>query len=414
MNYFFYQLIILLSIPFLLIYYFTKAILFDKNYLHLIIFKLFPKLGINRLLFDYHFHAVSVGELYACTDLINQLKIDNKILITTTTPSGQEQARIKFNNHNNVVIKYLPYDFHFIMKPFLKANNSNKLLLVETEIWPSLIYCAKKNNTKVFLINARLSEKSFRKYLFFKKFTKQVLFNIDNILCQSSDDQKRFLSLGANNAQITGSIKFDKQLYKAHGISHITNKLNKKKSLIVTLGSLRGNEYKFFLENSIFVKSADHIIIAPRHLNHVNRIISKISKTNFDYILLSSLNNYNHACPKFIICDLFGSLPMLYRISNISFIGGSFVNKGGQNFVESIYSKCPTFTGPSIFNFQYFSKLAQSFGCLKIVNDVNEFNNYLTLLNSNKMSLNAMKINGINFSNKIKGAIGNTLKIINR
>ena len=414
MNYFFYQFIILFSIPFLLIYYLTKAIFFDKNYLHLIIFKLFPKLRINRLLFDYHFHAVSVGELYASADLINQLKINNKILITTTTPSGQEQARIKFDNHENVIIKYLPYDFHFIIRPFLKVNSSKKLILVETEIWPSLIYCAKKNNTKVFLINARLSKKSFRKYFFFQKFTKQVLIKIDNILCQSSDDHKRFICLGANNVQISGSIKFDKKLYRAVGISHITNKLNKKKSLIVTLGSLRGNEYKLFLENSLFVASADHIIIAPRHLNHINKIISKINKINFDYILLSSLNSYNQDCPKFIICDLFGSLPMLYRISNISFIGGSFVDKGGQNFVESIYSKCPTFTGPSIFNFQYFSELAQSFGCLKIVNNVNEFNNYLRLLNANKMSLNEMKINGFNFSNEVKGAIKKTLNIINQ
>ena len=129
-----------------------------------------------------------------------------------------------------------------------------------------MIYCAKKNNTKIFLINARLSKKSFQKYFFFQKFTKQVLIKIDNILCQSSDDQKRFICLGANNVQITGSIKFDKKLYRADGISHITNKLNKKKSLIVTLGSLRGNEYKLFLENNLFVESADHIIIAPRHL----------------------------------------------------------------------------------------------------------------------------------------------------
>ena len=167
MNYFLYQFIILISIPFLLIYYLLKAIFFDKNYLHLIVFKLFPKLEINYLLFDYHFHAVSVGELYATTDLINLLKTNNKILITTTTPSGQEQARKKFGNNENITIKYLPYDFHFIIKPFLKVNASKKLILVETEIWPSLICCSKKNNTKIFLINARLSKKSFRKYFFF-------------------------------------------------------------------------------------------------------------------------------------------------------------------------------------------------------------------------------------------------------
>ena len=136
-----------------------------------------------------------------------------------------------------------------------------------------MIYCAKKNNTKIFLINARLSKKSFKKYFLFQKFTKQVLIKIDYILCQSNDDQKRFICLGANNIQITGSIKFDKKLYRADGISHITNKLNKKKSLIVTLGSLRGNEYKLFLENSLFIESADHIIIAPRHLNKINKII---------------------------------------------------------------------------------------------------------------------------------------------
>ena len=414
MNYFFYQLIILISIPFLLIYYLTKTIFIDKNYLRLIIFKLFPKLEVKPLLFDYHFHAVSVGELYASVDLINHLKLNNKILITTTTPSGQEQARNKFDNHQNVIIKYLPYDFHFIINIFLKVNSSKKLVLMETEIWPSLIYCAKKNNTKIFLINARLSKKSFKKYFFFQKFTKQILIKIDHVLCQTSDDQKRFKCLGAKNTQITGSIKFDKKLYSAYSISHITNKLNKKKSLIVTLGSLRGNEYKIFLENNLFIECADHIIIAPRHLNNIDRIVRKIKKINFGYVLLSSLNTFNRDCPKFIICDSFGSLPMLYRISNISFIGGSFVDKGGQNFVESIYSKCPTFIGPSIFNFQYFSDLAQSFGCLKIVNNINEFNHYLTLLSEDKMSLNKMKTNGMKFAKEIRGAIKNTLNIINR
>ena len=173
-------------------------------------------------------------------------------------------------------------------------------------------------------------------------------------------------------------------------------------------------EVYHFLENNLFIESVDHIIIAPRHLNNISKIIKKIKNINFDYILLSSLNANYDVCPKFIICDLFGSLPMLYRISNISFIGGSFVNKGGQNFVESIYSKCPTFIGPSIFNFKYFAELAQSSGCLKIVNDVNEFNNYLALLNANKMSLNKMKIAGICFSKEIRGAIKNTLNIINR
>ena len=414
MNYFFYQFIILISIPFLLIYYLTKAIVFDKNYVHLIVLKLFPKLEIYPFIFDYHFHAVSVGEVYASTDLINLLKINNKVLITTTTPSGQEQAKLKFGNHENIIIKYLPYDFHFIIKPFLKFTTSRKLILVETEIWPSLIFCAKKNNTKVFLINARLSHKSYQRYFFFQNFTRQVLIKIDHILCQSSDDQKRFICLGANNIRITGSIKFDKKLYRADCVSHITRKLNKKKSLIVTLGSLRGNEYKLFLENNLFIESSDHIIIAPRHLHNIKKIIKKIKKINFDYILLSSLKANHYSCPKFIICDLFGVLPMLYRISNISFIGGSLVNKGGQNFVESIYSKCPTFIGPSIFNFQYFSELAQSFGCLKIVYDVNEFNHYLSLLNANKMSLNKMKIKGIYFSREIKGAIKKTLNIISR
>ena len=118
MNYFFYQLIILISIPFLFNLLSYKILFIDRNYLRLIVFKFFPKHEISPFSYDYHFHAVSVGELYASVDLINHLKINNKILITTTTPSGQEQARIKFGNHENIIIKYLPYDFHFVINAF--------------------------------------------------------------------------------------------------------------------------------------------------------------------------------------------------------------------------------------------------------------------------------------------------------
>ena len=142
---------------------------------------------------------------------------------------------------------------------------------------------------------------------------------------------KRFICLGTKSTQITGSIKFDKKLYRAYGISPITNKLNKKKSLIVTLGSLKRNEYKIFLENNLFISRPYHY--CSRHLNNVDRIIRKIKKINFGYVLLSSLNTFNRDCPKFIICDSFGSLHTLSHFKHF-FYWRNFVDKGGQNFVD--------------------------------------------------------------------------------
>ena len=155
-------------------------------------------------------HAVSVGETLAVSPFIKRLSQaypTARLVLTTTTPTGAEAAK----KLDMVEHRYMPFDFPFAIRGFIKSINPNQLIIVETELWPNLLHIARRSNIKTSLINARLSQKSFNGYNKIQAFVKLTLPNIANICCQHDSDKSYFKQLGATEEQlaITGSIKYD-------------------------------------------------------------------------------------------------------------------------------------------------------------------------------------------------------------
>src|SRR5277367_4683919 len=155
-------------------------------------------------------HAVSVGEVLATTQLLRELQVKFKewrIVVSTTTATGQALARERFGEANCF---YLPLDFAFCIEPYLDLLQPRMLLLAETEFWPNLLRLAKKSGARIAVVNARISDRSFPRYKFFRHEMTAILEDVDSFLAQSKLDQERLIAIGADSArvQFTGNLKF--------------------------------------------------------------------------------------------------------------------------------------------------------------------------------------------------------------
>jgi 3-deoxy-D-manno-octulosonic-acid transferase len=162
----------------------------------------------TRLRPDVWIHAVSVGEARAALPIARALISQNKkLLITCTTPTGRAALRELFGN--KVSIRYLPFDAPFLMTRFLRATQPRIGLLMETELWPGLCDVAFREGVPLWLVNARLSEKSARGYARGRGLTRAMLRCLFGVAAQSPEHAERFVALGAHNVHVLGNLKFD-------------------------------------------------------------------------------------------------------------------------------------------------------------------------------------------------------------
>ena len=301
----------------------------------------------------HHFHSCSLGETKALKPIIEKFEEVNLTVITNT---GYEEAK-KYKNAN---VRFLPFE---IFIPFwLKPCKS--LVVVEAELWLMLFYMAKKRCKKTILINARISDKSYPKYMKFRWFYSHLFKYIDTIFAQSETDKKRLLNLGAKNVIVAGNIKSVVN-YK------ITKKYPKPKEKLIVAGSTHKGEEEIILE--AFKNSKAKLIIAPRHperFEEVYKIIQNFAKKhNFSYGKID--NGFGN---DIILVDKIGELINLYAIADIVILGGSFVdNVGGHNPLEVAYFNKPLISGKYIFNQKPLFELIEN----SYIIDYSELKNYL-------------------------------------
>uniref|UniRef100_A0A7C4YGL5 3-deoxy-D-manno-octulosonic acid transferase n=1 Tax=candidate division WOR-3 bacterium TaxID=2052148 RepID=A0A7C4YGL5_UNCW3 len=303
--------------------------------------------------YEYWFHCSSVGEVKIIKSVIGEL--DGKILITTFTKSGKDVGKMIYRGYD---VRLMPIDSPYIMFKSFKSKKIRFLLLVECELWPSLIYFAKRNNVKVVILNGRINEK----FRIFKKFLIGILKNyIDYIFPAGERNRENFIKLGFPEKKIgkTFNLKYDvKPSYKDLKPSYIFKKD------VVVFGSVREGEEKIVVDNLI-----DDVInvIVPRHLPRVNYIEKILRSKGKNYNLYSS-GKYNGE--NIIIVDEMGSLVDFYRIAKIVFIGGTILDYGGHNPVEAAYFKKPILAGRHTENIDdFFEECVKSGGCKRVGNN---------------------------------------------
>lgn len=414
-----YDLIFLLFAAIYLPLYLFKG-KFHKGFLTRLGAGLPQDLTLNRPIW---IHAVSLGEAIAVRALIEKLREsypEKRFVISTVTPTGNKIARA--NAKTSDLVMYLPLDFSFIVKKVINKIDPCLFIIAETEIWPNLIGCLHEKNIPVIIINARISDNSFKGYTAAKFFVKLILRKVDLFCAQTEQDAKRLISLGAfqDKVKVSGNLKFDNTKYTVlqedfRGFKEELG-LRQQDKLLVAGSTHEGEEeillssYKELLKEFPDLK----LLIAPRHPERANEVQKIAEKFGFQGVFISVLGGGPlpvNSITVFIL-DTVGQLMNYYAISGIVFVGGSLIKKGGHNILEPASLGKPVIFGPYMFNFRDISDLFINAKACISIHRAEEFKAAVRDLLTNPYKMEELGRRGRNIIMQNQGATARTLEHI--
>ena len=293
-------------------------------------------------------HCSSVGEINLSDALIKKLLAEREedILISIFTDTGYETAQNKYSKEERIKIIYFPLDCKNEIRKILKRIDLKLLILIETEIWPNLISCAKKKG-KVILVNGRISDKSFGRYMKLKRILKNVLGKIDHFYMQTPLDGERIETIGADSEKVSvaGNLKFDIELqnYSEEEKNELKEIIKADGRKIFVAGSTRTGEDEVILD--AFGHLKDYmLILVPRHLDRIEKIEDLLIKRKIKFSKYSDCLEGKSEKSEVIIVDKMGVLRKFYSVCDTAFVGGTLVNIGGHSLLEPLfYRKTPIF-----------------------------------------------------------------------
>lgn len=299
-------------------------------------------------------NAASVGEslsIVPVIDKINQIHPDIHILITTTTVTAANLLKNKLPP--NVIHQYAPIDISFVVKRFINYWRPNLAIFTESELWPNLINTASRS-CPMILLNARISDRSFKKWHFVKYLAKSLLDKFVIILPQGQVDKERLSKLGANNLCYIGNLKYASPPLS---IDHYTYEELKKmigQRRILVASSTHKNEEEMLARIHLELRKSFHdllTIIVPRHTTRSLEICAKLEQIGLNYSVRSDKGVINDKTDIYL-ADTMGELGVFYKIADLVFVGGSLIPQGGHNPIEAAYLDCAILMGPFTFNFR--------------------------------------------------------------
>jgi 3-deoxy-D-manno-octulosonic-acid transferase len=309
-------------------------------------------------------HAVSVGETRAAEPLIRALREkypQDHVLLTNMTPTGRETAEALFGGE--VISAYLPYDHPGAVKRFLAYFRPRAGLLMETEIWPNLVQSCRASWLPLYLVNARLSEKSFTRYRRFPSLSRESVSGLTAIAAQSEDDARRFAALGAEAIQVTGSIKFD--------VSPPAAQLEQGRAWhgefgaarpVLLAASTREGEEALLIEALARIDVPDLLtVVVPRHPQRFDEVAHMLEGRGVAFQRRSAGTRVS-ASTQVLLGDSMGEMFAYYAASDIVFVGGSLLPFGSHNLIEPCAVGKPVLIGPSTYNFAEAAELAVQAG----------------------------------------------------
>ncbi len=322
-------------------------------------------------------HAVSVGEVLAIAPLIEKLLAEPEsapVLITTTTPTGASQVKRLFDDR--VEHRFLPWDLPLFFNLFLKRTQPRACVIVETELWPNMLYACQKYSIPVLLANARLSERSARGYQRFFNLTRQMLGALSKLCVQNAEDAERFIQLGAakESVLVTGSIKFDAEIPEQL-ISlgkRWRQSWNTPYPIWIGASTHQGEDeillrvWQRLTERGI----QSRLIIVPRHPERFDSVY-QLAQRFSDQVGKRSESELSDKT-EIWIGDTLGELPAFYAMADFAVVGGSFSGTGGHNPLEPALLAKPILMGPSRFNFKLITEQLIDTEALRVVDSESE------------------------------------------
>ena len=318
------------------------------------------------------FHAASVGESLSLVELIKRISSsqpDYNFLITTGTITSAKLILSRLPS--NAVHQYIPVDTPKAVEKFLDRWRPSLAIWTESEFWPNLISFTAARDIPMILINARISEKSYRRWRFFKKSLKNLIEKFNYSLIQDEKTVKYFSKIGisSNNFELTGTLKEGSAALPHSETEQVEISKQILNRPVWLAASTHEGEEKLIAAAHRHASKASQgllLIIVPRHPERGLEIASILTKENFKICLRSKKDKIS-SDTQIYIADTLGELGLWYRIAPVSFVGGSFVPIGGHNPFEPAALGSAILHGPYVENFkEIYNRLNVAGAAVKI------------------------------------------------
>ena len=358
------------------------------------------------------FHGASVGEILSVIPIIKVLEKNKEIKQILVTSNTLSSSKILFNlKLKKTIHQFLPIDTNYHTKKFIKYWNPSAAIFIDSEIWPNFITNIKNKKIPLILLNARITKKSFKRWMIFRSLAKKLFQQFD-ICMPASLESKRYLKLlGAQKIKYIGNLKF--------------SEIEKEKTV------LKASLKKFFKSKKIWCASSTHhseeklcgithkklknkyknllTIIIPRHVNRVRDIINEMENLKLRVHLHNSKKMIKDNTDIYLV-NTYGDTKLFFKICKIIFLGGSIIEHGGQNPLEAARYGCKILHGPNISNFKEIYYLLNKYKVSKKIVNQDQMIKNIDLLYKNTSNSHNLELKIKNLGDKI---LKLTLKEVN-
>lgn len=355
-------------------------------------------------------HAVSIGETRAARPLVALLRSrfpDHELLITHMTATGREAAMELYGGE--ATLAWLPYDYPFAVRAFLRHFTPRIGILVETEVWFNLVAACRTAGVPVMLANARMSERSARGYEIVRALSRDVFSSLSAVAAQTDADAARLRTLGARDVVVTGNMKFDVDPVDASGeLAALLRRHAGARRIFLAASTREGEEKLIFEALRAHPIDGSLIVVVPRHPQRFADVARLLESLGIPYARRTDDRDAG-AEAVVLLGDSLGELPSYYASADVAFVGGSLLPFGGQNLIEACAAGVPVLVGPHTYNFSQASKEAIEAGAAERVPDAGGLVEAVRRLLGDETTRRAMGYAGRAFCTRHRGAAVQTL-----
>jgi 3-deoxy-D-manno-octulosonic-acid transferase len=308
-------------------------------------------------------HAVSVGETRAAEPLARALLARHpgcELLVTQMTATGRETAAAVFGP--DARLAYLPYDYPFAVRRFLRHFQPRIGLLLETEVWFNLVRECEAADVPLLLVNARMSEKSRRAYAAAAPLAHEAFARLRGVAAQTAEDAARLRALGAADVAVTGNLKFD--VVAPAGTAGLAAELRARFGArrVLLAASTREGEEDLLIDALEANSIGDALtVVVPRHPQRFDEVAQLLARRGLAFVRRSAGGPVPPGC-RFFLGDSMGEMAAYYGACDVALVGGSLLPYGGQNLIEACAAGIPVMFGPHTYNFAQAAEAAVAAG----------------------------------------------------
>jgi 3-deoxy-D-manno-octulosonic-acid transferase len=370
-------------------------------------------------------HAVSVGEVNICTNLIQALEYrcpNIKIVVSTTTTTGMAELYRKLPSHIQKI--YYPIDRRNYVCRALATFHPEAVVLIEAEIWPNFLWRAEEMRIPTFLVNARISNRSFRGYKMMRVLFRDIFDNFTGVSCQNEEDAQRLRAIGCKPeaVHVVGNLKYDaatlheRRLVDVEALlKHLNVPAN---SRLLVGGSTHAGEEGVLAEvyQRLRKRFPDlFLVVVPRHFERGKEAGRELSAHGIKFVYRSEItanSRYKAGDVEALLVNTTGELKYFYEHANAIFIGKSLCAQGGQNPIEpALMGKTMVF-GPNMQNFEAISKAFVEKNAVFQVKDVSELESAFARLLENPKLATEMGERALQVVRENSGGIERTIQMM--